>query len=116
MLLYQSPDTILADTDSTVNSLIPAAYLDGTFQATGGGHLTTNYILYDVPAGEYFLFVWVDQNENGVYDHLNDLIGFYDEPIEPATAWTRIAVEPGAPNVVMSANGIVDIDVWVGLW
>ena len=111
VLLYASPDTIDPSIPASVNGLTTIARLDGTFPGSpSDSYLTVTYTITDVPAGEYFLFVWIDNNGDETYDPVDDSFGFYDAP----SSFDYVFTEPLSPNVVVPVNGILDIDVWVG--
>lgn len=111
VLLYKPPASIDPAAAGTVNGLTTVAKLDGVFPGTGtDSYLTTTYTLADVPAGEYFMFVWVDQDASGTFDQDSDLFGFYDAPFDFDFVWT----EPASPNVIVGETGLLDLDVWVG--
>ena len=110
---YADPDipTIDPGVPSTVNGLTPVAHLEGTFPGSmGDWYWTTNYILADVPAGQYYLFVWIDWDSSGTFDEDFDACGFYDGNM----SGNAIRTEPDSPNVVVPAAGLLDIDVLCG--
>jgi hypothetical protein len=96
---------------ATVNGLTAISRLNGTFPGSpSDSYLTVTYTIADVPAGEYFLFVWIDGNGDDTYNPVNDSYGFYDAP----SSFDYVFTEPLSPNVVVPLNGILDLDVWVG--
>jgi hypothetical protein len=113
VLVYDSTQSIDPADELTVNDLSTVAHLHGTFPgAVADWYFTTNFVITDVPAGEYFVFVWIDLDDDGEYTADVDALGFYD--YDTTSYWTRIKLEPVSPNVVVPAIGVVDIDVWCG--
>lgn len=111
VLLYKAPESVDPTIASTVNDLVTVAKLDGVFPGTSSdSYLTTTYTITDVPAGDYFMFVWVDVDASGTFHPDFDLFGFYEAPYEFDFIWE----EPFSPNVVVEDTGLLDIDVWVG--
>lgn len=111
VLLYKPPASVDPTVASTVNDLVTVAKLDGVFPGTpGDSYLTTTYTLTDVPAGDYFMFVWVDTDASGTFHQDYDLFGFYDAP----STFDYVFEEPFSPNIVVEETGLLDIDVWVG--
>ena len=85
----------------------PVASFDGVFPGTGSDDFsTTNFQLENVPEGVYFLFVWVDLDENGTFDFSDDF-GFFNNPNE-------ISYYQPAANIIVPAQGVVNVEVWVG--
>lgn len=111
VLLYKPPASVDPMVASTVNDLVTVAKLDGVFPGTpGDSYLTATYTITDVPAGDYFMFVWVDADASGTFDRDYDLFGFY----EAMSTFNFVWEEPFSPNIVVEETGLLDIDVWVG--
>jgi len=111
VLVYEGTESVNPSIPSTVNGLTTVAHLVGTFPGSmANWYWTTNYILADVPAGQYYLFVWIDWDSSGTFDEDFDACGFYDGNM----SGNAIRTEPDSPNVVVPAAGLLDIDVLCG--
>jgi hypothetical protein len=111
VLVYEATESVNPSDASTVNELLTVARLDDTFPGTMvDWYWATNYLITDVPAGEYFVFVWIDRDDNGEFLQGDDAFGFYDAN----ASGTAILEEPVSPNVVVPATGFLDIDVGCG--
>ena len=85
------------------------ARLDSAFPGLDSEqYWTTNYILADVPAGQYYVFVWLDLNDDTLFNRDDDAFGFYEASVTFEAAET----EPFSPNVTVPMTGLVDVDIW----
>jgi hypothetical protein len=111
VLVYEGTESVNPTIASTVNGLTTVAHLDGTFPGSmGDWYWTTNYVLANVPAGQYYLFVWIDWDSSGDFDEDLDACGFYDGNM----SGNAIRSEPWSPNITVPAAGLLDIDVLCG--
>ena len=100
VLVYKGTESVDVGIPSSVNGLTTVARLDGTFPGSmADWYWTTNYILADVPAGQYYLFVWIDWDSSGDFDEDYDACGFYDGSM----SGNAIRSEPYSPNVTVPA-------------
>ena len=109
VLVYEGTESIDPAFPNTVNGLTTVARLDSAFPGLDSEqYWTTNYILADVPAGQYYVFVWLDLNDDTLFNRDDDAFGFYEASVTFEAAET----EPFSPNVTVPMTGLVDVDIW----
>jgi len=105
--------TAVVDLDD-LSDPAPVATMTGTLPGgPGAAYTSINYMLADVPEGDYFLLAWVDSNGSAGFDHNGDYFGFYDWI--PGAFPTFNNNQPGYPNVNIPSSGVVDVDLVLGV-
>ncbi len=100
--------TAAFDPQTTDPTTVAAAKtFDGTFVGTGGLVWTGNYSVSAVPAGQYYGFAWIDENNNTTFEAASDTWGFY-QPYSNAPALSM----PQVANITVTDAGFADIDLW----
>jgi hypothetical protein len=112
VLLY-GPDTVV-DLDN-LDDPAPVQSMTGTLPGgMDASYTMIQYVLLDVPAGDYFLFAWVDLNDDGVFNGYDDCFGFFEwDPSEPVWTYT---MQPADPNVNVPTTGVIDVDFYLTRW
>lgn len=89
-----------------------AAVIEGVFPGgTTDEYSTVNFQAAGIPAGQYTVMAWIDDNGDGVFTPLDpdyEDFGFYS-----GGYLSSPQIQP-PPNVVVPEKGFVDIDIWVG--
>lgn len=108
VLVLAAGTTLDPTTDGEVDSVPTVARYDGTFPGgVGDWSYTANYQITDVPAGLYYVFTWIDMNDDGSFTSASDACVFYDGAYNPSA-------QPDVANVLVPEAGIVDVDLVIG--
>ena len=74
------------------------------------GNIGFNYVIEDVPAGIYYVYCWIDMNDNSVEDEGIDQAGYYGyKGAEVVSTWQQ----PDAHNAYVPEIGVVVFDIFL---